>query len=290
MAESLSPRSPFLSRPGPFWRCGVGLVVASFFFGIVSLGCGGGIPLPQMTGEGEGPGHREQRIVLSPSEELELGRKTYYEVLHNPEKYGPRLPDDSPEAERVRRVVKNLIRASEIEPLQREMNLVRKGYRYEWEVHVLQNKQVNAFALPGGKIIVFSGLLHVAQNDDQLAVVLGHEMGHVLAHHASERLAMNQISHERGNGFWAKRFDRAQESEADHIGIFLMTFAGYDPKEAIPFWKHMEQLTGGREPPEILSDHPSDEHRIRDLEQWIPKALAAKAAYDRGDIAPARRS
>lgn len=289
MAESQPPRSPSITRPRPA-RFGALFFVASLFVGVIGLGCGGGFAPPQGNSDGEGPGHRQQRVALSPQQELNLGRKAYQEVLQNPEKYGQRLPANSPEVERVRRVVEKLVRAWEIEPLQREMNLVRKGYHYEWEVNVLKNNNVNAFCLPGGKIIVFSGLLHVAQNDDQLAVVLGHEMGHALAHHASERIARDEINHGSGGRFWSKSFDRAQESEADHIGLFLMTFAGYNPEEAVRFWERMEQLSNGREPPEILSDHPSDEHRLHDIKEWIPKVLDAKKAYDRGDIAPRRGS
>jgi predicted Zn-dependent protease len=227
-------------------------------------------------------------LALSPKQELELGRKTYREVLNNPEKYGRVLPADNPEVKRVRAIAARIIKAAGIEPLQREMNL-RQGYRFEWEVNVLKKNTVNAFCLPGGKIAVFEGILRVAENDDQIAVVLGHEIGHALAHHTSERIARDELNHGGRNGFWDKAFDRAQESEADHIGLFLMTFAGYDPDEAVNFWERMQQVTAGRGPPEILSDHPSDERRIRDLKEWIPKAKAAKKAYDEGNIAPERK-
>jgi predicted Zn-dependent protease len=282
MAEPLLPTAPPPYRSRFSQRYAVVSIFLTLSFGLLSLACGG----VQPSAEGEGPGHRQQRLALSPQQELELGRKAYHEVLSDPQKYGRPLPANSPEVQRVRRVVDKLIRAWEIEPLQREMNLVRKDYRYEWEVNVLEKNTVNAFCLPGGKIAVFSGLLRVAETDDQIAVVLGHEMGHALAHHASERIARDEMNHGSGGGFWEKAFDRAQETEADHIGLFLMTFAGYDPDESVRFWERMEQLTKGRSTPEILSDHPSDEHRIHDLKEWIPKARAAKKAYDEGKIAP----
>jgi metalloendopeptidase OMA1, mitochondrial len=155
-------------------------------------------------------------------------------------------------------------------------------------VHVLDTPKINAFCLPGGKMIVFLGLLQVVQNDDQLATVLSHETAHALAHHVSERIANEQ----GGGGALAllrgKAFDRAQEAEADHIGIFLMTFAGYRPEEAVRFWERMEQISAGQPHlPEILSDHPSDEHRLRNIESWVPRALAAKRAFDEGRIEPA---
>ncbi len=163
-------------------------------------------------------------------------------------------------------------------------------YRFEWEFHVLQENQVNAFCLPGGKVAVYTGLLRVVQNDDQLAAVLGHEVAHALAHHASERLARQQ---REGGGVLAalreKAYDRQQESEADHIGLFLTTFAGYQPQQAVVFWQRMKQLSDQHgKIPEILSDHPSDEKRIQQLEAWVPKAAAAKKAYDEGRIAPAQ--
>ena len=197
------------------------------------------------------------------------------------------VPADRPECQRVREVAQRIIHAAGIEPLQREINL-RKGYRFEWEVNVLDKKEVNAFCLPGGKIAVFQGLLPVAQNDAQLATVIAHEIGHALAHHSSERLARKEMNQKGLGVIWSKAYDRKEEAEADHIGLFLMTFAGYDPEEAVRFWERMQQAAGGQQHlPEILSDHPSDAHRIQSMKAWVPKAKAAKKAFDEGRIAPA---
>ena len=174
-----------------------------------------------------------------------------------------------------------IVRAAGIEPLQREIaanvpNFRIEGYHFEWEVNVLEDKQINAFCLPGVKIAVFSGLLRVAQNDDQLATVLSHEISHALAHHASERIAR---AHNTPGGegilgqLTGKKHDREQEAEADKIGVFLMTFAGYNPREAIVFWERMQQTTKAGGQPEFLSTHPSHERRIRDLTNWIADAL-----------------
>jgi metalloendopeptidase OMA1, mitochondrial len=268
----------FRLSPRRLW--GIILFCGSLSASVLSAGCEGGNP----SGQGEGPGRRAQALALTPKQELLLGRRAYQEILNDPEKYGRVLPADSPQVRRVRAVAERIIQATQIEPLMREINL-RKGYRYEWEVNVFDKNTVNAFCLPGGKIGVFEGLLRIVQNDDQLAVVLSHEIAHALAHHSSERLAREGLNR-GGGGFWGKAYDRAQESEADHIGLFFMTFAGYNPDEAVPFWERMERLSHGREVPEILSDHPSDEHRIRDIEKWIPMAKAAKKAYDEGNIAP----
>jgi predicted Zn-dependent protease len=250
---------------------------------LAACGFGGGGDQPQ----GEGPGHREQELALTPDEELALGRKAYKEVLSESDV----LPKDSPQTKRVRRVGERIAETVKIESLMREINLHVEGYRFEWEFNALKDPQVNAFCLPGGKVAVYTGLLKVVENDDQLAAVLGHEVAHALAHHASERLAREE---REGRGLLAalreKKYDREQESEADHIGVFLMTFAGYDPREAVTFWKHMKRLSEQRgQVPEILSDHPSDERRIEQLEEWVPKALAGKKTYDEGRIAPAPR-
>jgi predicted Zn-dependent protease len=233
---------------------------------------------------GEGPGHREQPLALSPQEELRVGREAYGEVL---DEYRNRIvPQNHPDTQRVKRIVSRLGKSAEIEPLLREMNLRTKGYTFDWEVTVVQERQVNAFCLPAGKIVVFTGIMPVAKTDDQLATVLSHEMAHALAHHASERVARERSGSNRLN---ALRYDRFQEAEADHVGVFLMAFADYNPDEAVQFWVRMRQMASGGEPPEILSDHPSHETRIRNLEKWAPMARAARKAYDEGRIAPAGR-
>jgi metalloendopeptidase OMA1, mitochondrial len=232
---------------------------------------------------GSGPGHRPQRLALSPQEELEVGRQAYREVLS--EMRGNILPADSPEVQRSRTVASRIAKTTRIRPLLREINIVRQveGYQFEWEVNVVRDRQINAFCLPAGKIVVFSELLRFAPDDDELAAVLGHEIAHALAHHSSERIAREQAT---GGGltgiFGSLKFDRQQESEADHIGAFLMTFAGYDPAGAVRFWKRMEEAGPGGQIPEILSDHPSHAHRLRDLEQWAQAARAGKQAFDEG--------
>jgi predicted Zn-dependent protease len=262
--------------------------VTLFCLGLSAGFAGSGCDVPNDAGGGgEGPGHRAQTLGLSPQQELELGRQAYKQVLSNPNKYGRVVPRDRPECQRVRGIAERIIHAAGIEPLQREINL-RQGDRFEWEVNVLDKDQVNAFCLPGGKMVVFKGILPVAKNDDQLATVIAHEISHALAHHSSERVARQEMNQEGPGGIWSKAFDREQEAEADHIGLFLMTFAGYDPEEAVRFWERMQQATGGQQQvPEILSDHPSDAHRIQSMKAWVPKAKAAKKAFDEGRIKPA---
>ena len=263
-------------RPDLRKRCV--LCVGLLFIGACNLQ----FPEEGGAGRGEGPGGREQPLALNPREELQAGREAYQEVLQ--EYRGRILPAGHPDAVRCKRIVDRLAKAAEIEPLQREIGLRIGGYVFEWEVSVVSERQVNAFCLPAGKMVVFTGIIPVAGSDGQLAAVLSHEMAHALAHHASERIARERHG---GNPLRSLSYDRYQESEADHIGVFLMAFADYDPEEAVAFWMRMLRATGDNQVPEILSDHPTHRRRIEQLQKWAPRAKDAKRAFDEGRIAPA---
>ncbi|MBA5763279.1 M48 family metallopeptidase [Vibrio sp. 404] len=166
----------------------------------------------------------------------------------------------------------------------------------DWEVVVFDSDQVNAFALPGGKIGVYTGLLKVAENEDQLATVIGHEIAHVLADHSNERLSQSQLANTGlqitsvalGASEYAQYreatmaalglgvqvgvllpYGRTQESEADIVGLDLMAKAGFDPRESVTLWHNMAKASQGQQPPELLSTHPSHNTRIRDLTQTM---------------------
>lgn len=159
-----------------------------------------------------------------------------------------------------------------------------------WEVQVFDDKQVNAFALPGGKIGVYTGLLQVATTQDQLAAVISHEVSHVLANHSAERMsegmaaqvgvgvasAATGVNGEllgmASNVFFTLPHSRTQESEADLLGLDLMSKAGFDPRASVTLWQNMSKAGGGK-PPELLSTHPSDSTRIQQLEARIPGDL-----------------
>lgn len=227
---------------------------------------------------GSGPGHREQVLALKPSQEVEIGREAFQEILHK----SPRIAE-GPMVEQVSRVSRRIANAVQIEPLQREINVHVSPGEFEWEYAVIEDDHINAFCLPGGKIVVLSGLLGFVKDDDELATVISHEVAHALAHHLSERIARERTA---GHGLLSLAFNREQESEADHIGIFLMTFAGYEPDQAIRFWQEMMSARrSGIHIPEILSDHPSDARRLQQIEYWVQTAKAGKAAFDAGRIA-----
>jgi predicted Zn-dependent protease len=167
-----------------------------------------------------------------------------------------------------------------------------------WEIELFADPTANAFALPGGKIGVHTGLLGVAVTQSQLATVLGHEVSHVLARHGNERVSQSALAQsgmtlaqilvgadtpEKEQLFGLlglgmqygvlMPFSRAQESEADEIGILLMARAGFDPRESVALWQNMARASGGQSPPEFMSTHPSHSTRIRRLEAAMPVAL-----------------
>ena len=209
--------------------------------------------------------------AFSPADDVQLGREAYQDVLKN-----AKLVSTGPKHEMVVRAMTRL-------------TAVADDQGFEWEVNLIQDdKTVNAFALPGGKMAVYTGILPVCATEAGLAVVMGHEIGHVVARHGTERMTNSlgleavlsfvnlgdylSLAREGLDLLVNKPFSRSQESEADKIGIHYMARAGYDPREAIDFWQRM-QAQGGSEPPEFLSTHPSHETRIEDLKAELPRAL-----------------
>jgi predicted Zn-dependent protease len=243
--------------------------------------CGCGFPMDE--GRGEGPGGRRQPLAMSPQQEYAVGRDAYAEVMHGFR--GRVMPPGDPMVIRCSRIVGRLAKAAAIEPLQDEINLRVRGYRFGWEVNVVRDSQINAFCLPAGKMVVFTGLMRlVGDNDDYLATVLSHEMAHALAHHGSEKVAVEKTQ----QGILASlSYGRMQEEEADHIGIFLMAFAEppFDVDAAAAFWGRMRKAhEQGFRMPEFLSDHPSDARRQARLREWAPKARAAREALREGRV------
>lgn len=167
----------------------------------------------------------------------------------------------------------------------------------QWEVVVFDSDDVNAFALPGGRIGVYTGLLKVTQNQDQLAAVIGHEVSHVLAQHSNERLSQKQVANigmsaadqllkntttkapamaALGMGVQygvLMPYSRAHETEADVLGLQLMAVAGFNPQESVSLWHNMAVASKGSAPLEILSTHPSDQTRIKELQSLVPRVL-----------------
>lgn len=163
---------------------------------------------------------------------------------------------------------------------------------YDWEVVLFEDDSVNAFALPGGKIGVFTGLLNVAENEHQLATVIGHEIAHVIARHSAARVS-NQLATQMGVSVLAQTtgmspqligmgadllltlpYSRGDEAEADRLGLDYMARAGFDPRQSVTLWQNMERV-GGARPAQFMSTHPAPQARIQDLQRQMPQAVAA---------------
>jgi len=209
--------------------------------------------------------------TFSAADDVQIGREAYQQVLED-----AKLVTSGPKFEMVKRIMTRIAGVAD-------------DQGFEWEVNLIQDdKTVNAFALPGGKMAVYTGILPVCETEAGLAVVMGHEIGHVVAQHGTERMTSTlgldaflslinigdyaQIAQLTLDVLVNLPFGRAQESEADEIGLQYMARAGYDPREAIAFWQRMES-TGGDSPPEFLSTHPAHETRVENLRKHLPKAL-----------------
>ncbi|MCE5276025.1 MAG: M48 family metallopeptidase [Syntrophaceae bacterium] len=224
---------------------------------------------------------RSQLLLISEGEEMSLGLKSYNEVLKK-----EKVSKDPQINAMVKRVGTRIA-------------AVANKPEYSWEFTVIDNpKTANAFALPGGKVAVYTGILPYTKNEAGLAFVMAHEVAHALARHGGERVSQNlllQLGQQGLNVAIANKspeavqavnlgygvastvgvalpFSRTQEYEADHIGIILMAKAGYDPQEAPAFFERMLQTKQGS-PPEFLSTHPADQSRIRQLRSYIPEAM-----------------
>ena len=170
---------------------------------------------------------------------------------------------------------------------------------YEWEFNLVESNEVNAWCMPGGKVVFYTGILPLTQDANGVAVVMGHEIAHAIAEHGNERMSQGLMTQlggvalsvalsekpEQTQQMWMGAFgagaqlgvllpfSRLHESEADHLGLIFMAMAGYNPNHAISFWRRMEENKGGQAPPEFLSTHPSDANRIAQIEKLLPDAM-----------------
>ncbi len=219
-------------------------------------------------------------MIISESEELALGETAYQQTLEKEP-----LSTDSEKVALIKRVGERIAAVS-------------GRTDYQWEFNLIEKDIPNAFALPGGKVAIYTGILKYTQTETGLAVVMGHEVAHALAHHGAERMSTGMLANigikgislllgqgdpattqsiEQAFGIGTQvgimlPFSRKHESEADEIGLLLMAMAGYDPREAVAFWQRMGK-GGGEKPPEFLSTHPSGRSRVAHIRSLLPKAL-----------------
>lgn len=234
---------------------------------ILLIGCTAKTPYTQ----------RNQLILMSQSEELSLGEQSYKDALSKSE------------------VLHNTKDSHRIQMIGERIAKVANRPDFNWEFNLVKNDEKNAFCLPGGKVVVYTGILSVAQNDDQLATVISHEIAHALARHGAERMSTNMLAQgvqtvgsivlgSQGSQYTQAfnvafglgsqygvlmPYGRMQESEADEIGIYLMKSAGYNPNEAVKFWENMN--SGNSQSIEFFSTHPNSDTRIKDIQEIIKK-------------------
>jgi predicted Zn-dependent protease len=223
---------------------------------------------------------------------LSLATQQYQEFMKT-----AKLSTDATKTAMVKRVGQNL--ANAVTNYMTANGLASEIANFNWTFNLVQDKQVNAWCMPGGLIVVYEGILPVTQDEASLAIVLGHEIAHAVARHSAEQMS-TQMKQQQGlqmgaavagmlgmgtnttsligavvaNGFNFKNlsYSRSHESEADHMGLIFAALAGYDPQTAITFWQRMAAQSSNKTS-EFLSDHPSDETRIRQIQGWMPEAL-----------------
>lgn len=235
---------------------------------------------------------RKQKLLVSDEQVLSLSNEQYTSYMQT-----ARPSTDATNTAMVKRVGQRL--ASAVESYLRSNGLAAETNNLKWEFNLVQENQINAFCMPGGKIVVYEGLLPVTQDEASLAIVLGHEIAHAIAKHSAERIS-NSIRQQYGsqilgavlqgsgvNTNWqqigatafglgsqlgSSAYSRSQENEADHLGIIFAAMAGYNPQVAITFWQRMASATGGGAA-SLFSDHPSDATRINNIQKWMPEAM-----------------
>ncbi len=229
--------------------------------------------------------------LVSDSEINTMAAQQYKQVLAT-----SRLSTNAEQTAMVRRVGQRIQQA--VETYFRQQNQSEQLAGYAWEFNTIQDdKQQNAWCMPGGKVAVYTGILPITQDENGLAVVMGHEIAHAVAKHGNERMSQQLAAQGLGGVLSAAvgqnpsatqnvflqvvgagsslgilKFGRNQESEADHLGLIFMAIAGYNPNGAIAFWQRMEARAGQASPPEFLSTHPSNGTRVADIEKELPEA------------------
>jgi predicted Zn-dependent protease len=234
---------------------------------------------------------RSQLHLVPDSEMASMASQQYTDFLK-----ANKVSADQVHTDQVKRVGSRI--AGAVEKYLNEHGMASEAKGYNWEFNLIESEDMNAWCMPGGKVVVYTGLLPVTKDDTGLAVVMGHEIAHAVAKHGSERMSQALLAQLGGvalstalskqpaqtqqlamaaYGAGAEvgvllPFGRTQESEADHLGLIFMAMAGYNPDEAVNFWQRMMEQSKGGKPPEFLSTHPSDERRIADIKKLLPEA------------------
>ena len=266
-------------------------IPAAMAFALSMLALGG----CQTTTAGGAVGAERKQLLLVSSQQLEQMAAQSYNKLKSDAAAKGTLNKDRAMERRVRAI------AARLEPQTRVFRADAPGWK--WEVNVINSKELNAYCMPGGKIVFYSGLIQQLNlSDDEIAVVMGHEISHALREHSREQvsqaiaaqaaigigaalLGLGQSSSDLAGVAYrsliATRFSRTDESEADRMGLELTARAGYDPRAGVSLWQKMRKASGGASPPEFLSSHPADSSRVREIEALLPTVMPLYAAARR---------
>jgi predicted Zn-dependent protease len=243
-----------------------------------------------------------QQLTWIPSQELlNLSFQSYQQMMGEAQ-----LSNNQQQAQMVREVGNNISRA--VEEYMRSIDMADALEGYQWEFNLLAGNEVNAWAMPGGKVAFYEGIMPICRDENGVAVVMGHEIAHAIAEHGNERLTHGLIQQGLGTAlsvalrnepqqtqqlllavygvgstlFGVLPYSRLHESEADQLGLIFMAMAGYDPREAPDFWSRMAAASQGGQPPKFLSTHPPHGERIENLNALMPEALQYYREYGRG--------
>ncbi|MBL4667996.1 MAG: M48 family metallopeptidase [Flavobacteriales bacterium] len=234
---------------------------------------------------------RKQLNMLPESQMMSMSLTQYQSFL----KENPPVSANVENTKMVKRVGLRISHA--VEKYMKANNMSNRIKGYKWEFNLIDENTVNAWCMPGGKVVVYTGILPVTKTEEGLAVVMGHEIAHAIARHGNERMSQGMLSQGITTGLAVAlrekpqatqmlflgaigigsqvgmlAFGRNQESEADKLGMVFMAMAGYEPKEAIPFWERMKAVGGAGGTPEFLRTHPSHDIRIDRIKEWLPNA------------------
>lgn len=235
---------------------------------------------------------RSQLNIIPASQMLSMSFSQYDDFLKT-----NKLSGNKEQTAMIKRVGLKIQKA--VEKYFADHNMSSSLQGYNWEFNLVESDEANAWCMPGGKVVFYTGILPLTQTETGVAVVMGHEIAHAVAEHGSERMSQQMLTQLgavalsealQSNSEQTQQiamtafglgaqfgvilpFSRKHESEADHLGLIFMAMAGYNPREAVSFWKRMAANSGGQAPPEFMSTHPSDATRIADIERLLPEAL-----------------
>jgi len=234
---------------------------------------------------------RRQLKLLPAGQMLQMSLAQYSMFLNESD-----VDNNSADAKMVKEVGADLAEA--VNTYFTKTKQIKRLKNFKWEFNLVEDSLVNAWCMPGGKVVVYSGILPITKTRDGLAVVMGHEVSHAVARHGNERMSQGLLQQVGGLGLAVAarnkpaqtqqvfmqaygaastlgilKYSRTHETEADQLGLIFMALAGYNPREAAPFWTRMSEAGNGQEPPEFISTHPNHDTRIKDIETFLPTAL-----------------